>query len=222
MTAPDGRRYNGASADARRAERRARFLDAALTVAARDGAAAVSARSLCAESGLHARYFRESFDAAGQALGEAFDEVIAELMRTVGEQIAAVPADAPDPIAARVRAGVRASFAALEDDPRRGVLLTGADGVPELLARREALVDTLAAAMAAQALEILDDPPTPGEALLSARLTAMGAVALGVATRTGRVAASNREVEEIIVASILGNRNLKDTLRLVRGVDAPL
>lgn len=216
-TAADGRRYNGVSAEARRDERRARFLDAALTVAARDGVAAVSARALCAESGLHARYFREAFASSDEALEAAFDGFTLAVMGSAAEEIAAVPADAPDALIRRVRAGVHACLVAMEADPRRAALLVGADTHTGLHARREALVDLLVAAMAAQAKEMLDDPPDDHDALLSARLIAVGGLHLGIAARSGRIPATTEQVEDIMVASILGNRDLAAVLRQVRG-----
>ena len=48
------------------------------------------------------------------------------------------------------------TLAAMDDDPRRSALLMSADVHPGLRDRREALTDLLAAAMAAQAAELLD------------------------------------------------------------------
>ncbi|BDD83549.1 TetR family transcriptional regulator [Tsukamurella pulmonis] len=216
MTETEGRRYSGVSADARRAERRGRFLDAALTVVARDGVAAASARSLCAESGLHARYFREAFASPDDVLAEAFDAMAQTLMADVAAAIAAVPVDATDAVERKVRAGVRGSLTAIAADPRWAALLTSADVHPGLRDRREALTDRLAAAMAAQAQEILDDPPAPEDALLSARLIAVGGMHLSIAASAGRIDASPAVVEEIMVASILGNRELSAVLRRLR------
>lgn len=216
MTQTEGRRYSGASAAARRDERRARFLDASLTVVARDGVGAVSARSLCAESGLHARYFREAFDSPDQVLTEAFDAMAASVMERVAASIAAVPADAADAVERKVRAGVHGSLAAMDDDPRRSALLMSADVHPGLRDRREALTDLLAAAMAAQAAELLDDPPDPVDAQLSARLIAVGGMHLAIAARAGRIDASPLLVEEIMVAGILSNRDLRGVLGRLR------
>lgn len=217
MTGTDGRRYSGVSAEARRDERRARFVDAALTVAARDGVGAVSARSLCAESGLHARYFRETFDSPDQVLAEAFDAMAASVVADAQAAIAAVPEGGAEGIERKVRAGVRASLASMNVDPRRAVLLMGADLHPGLRARREALIDLLAGAMAAQAAELLDDPPDPLDARLSARLIVVGGIDLAIAARSGRIDAEPQRIEEIMVAGILGNRELTAVLRRLRG-----
>ncbi|WP_336671588.1 TetR/AcrR family transcriptional regulator [Tsukamurella sp. USMM236] len=220
MTETEGRRYSGASAEARREERRARFLDAALTVVARDGVAAVSARSLCAEAGLHARYFREAFDSPDDVLTAAFDVMAAELMGDVATAIAAVAPEAPDVVERKVRAGVRSSLGAISADPRRSALLVGADVHPGLRARREALIDLLAGAMAAQAEEILDDPPEHEDAQLSARMIAVGGMHLAIAASAGRIDASPTTVEEIMVAGILSNRELSAVLRRLREVSS--
>lgn len=216
MTETEGRRYSGASAADRRDERRARFLDAALTVVARDGVAAVSARSLCAEAGLHARYFREAFDSPDEALTAAFDAMAAGLMADVAGAIAAVAPEDPDVVERKVRAGVRGSLRAISDDPRRSALLISADVHPGLRERREALIDLLAGAMAAQAEEILDDPPEHADAQLSARMIAVGGMHLAIAARAGRIDASPTRVEEIMVAGILSNRELPALLRRLR------
>ncbi|CAM3731074.1 hypothetical protein ACXYTP_18810 [Tsukamurella ocularis] len=216
MTETEGRRYSGASAAARRDERRARFLDAALTVVARDGVAAVSARSLCAETGLHARYFREAFDTPDQVLTEAFDAMAAAVLQGAADSIAAVPTGAADAVERKVRAGVHGSLRPLGDDPRRAALLMSADVHPGLWERREALTDLLAAAMVAQAEELLDDPPDPADARLSARLITVGGMHLAIAARAGRVDASPQLVEEIMVAGILSNRDLRGVLGRLR------
>ncbi|KXO97805.1 TetR/AcrR family transcriptional regulator [Tsukamurella pseudospumae] len=215
MTESDGRRYSGVAAGARREERRVRFLDAALTVVARDGVAAVSARSLCAESGLHARYFREAFDSPDQVLTEAFDLLAEAVMARVAGAIGAVP-DGPDVLERKVRAGVRGSLAAVDDDDRRAALLMSADVHPGLRDRREALIDLLAGAMAAQAAEILDDPPDPADALLSARLIVVGGMHLSIAAAAGRIDATVEVIEEVMVADILSNRELAEVLRRLR------
>ncbi len=216
MTQTEGRRYSGATAAARREERRARFLDAAFTVVARDGVAAVSARSLCAESGLHARYFREAFDSPDQVLTEAFDAMAEAVMAAVAAAIDAVPDDAGDGVERKVRAGVHGSLVAMDSDPRRSALLMSADVHPGLRDRREALIDLLAGAMAAQAAEILDDPPEPADALLSARIIAVGGMHLAIAARAGRIEASPAVVEDIMVGGILSNSELSAVLRRVR------
>ncbi|NMD58078.1 MULTISPECIES: TetR/AcrR family transcriptional regulator [Tsukamurella] len=219
MTETEGRRYSGVSAEARRDERRARFVDAALTVAAREGVAAVSARSLCAESGLHARYFRETFDSPDQVLAEAFDAMAATVVADARTAIASVPEGGADGIERKVRAGVHGSLAAMSADPRRAALLMGADLHPGLRDRREALVDLLAGVMAGQAAELLDDPPDPVDARLSARLIVVGGIDLAIAARAGRIDASPERIEQIMVAGILGNRELTAVLRRLRGAD---
>ncbi|MBS4102356.1 hypothetical protein [Tsukamurella paurometabola] len=218
MTETEGRRYSGASAAARRDERRGRFLDAALTVVARDGLAAVSARALCAEAGLHARYFREAFASTDEVLDAAFDEVTAAVMRALADRIASIPPEAEDVVVRRVRAAVHASTVALDDDPRRTALLIAADGHAGLRARLDALVDLLAAAMVAQAEEILDDPAPAADAALAARLLVVGGLRLGIAANAGRIAAPPEQIEDVVVATILANRDFAALLRQVRGV----
>ena len=123
---------------------------------------------------------------------------------------------AADAVERKVRAGVHGSLAAMDDDPRRSALLMSADVHPGLRDRREALTDLLAAAMAAQAAELLDDPPDPVDAHLSARLIAVGGMHLAIAARAGHIDASPLLVEEIMVAGILSNRDLRGVLGRLR------
>jgi AcrR family transcriptional regulator len=66
------RRYSGQSFEARQAERRARLVAAALEVAGRTGLDATSVAAICAEAGLTARYFYESFPNRDAIFVEAY------------------------------------------------------------------------------------------------------------------------------------------------------
>lgn len=203
MIESEAGRYSGAPATARRDERRSRLLDAALTVVARDGVGAVSARSLCAEAGLHARYFCEVFEAPDQVLTEAFDAIAVAVIGDAAAGIAAVPPGTADAGERKVRACVRGLFAAIDDDPRRAAVLVSADVHPGLSDRRDVLIAQLAGAMAAHAEELLDGPPEPADSQLAAWLIAVGGLHLSVAARAGRIDASPAVVEEITIGGFL-------------------
>lgn len=79
------RRYSGQSFEDRQAERRARLVRAALEVAGRSGLEGASVAAICAQAGLTARYFYESFPSRDAIFVEAYrmaqDEVLAAIAR---------------------------------------------------------------------------------------------------------------------------------------------
>src|SRR3984885_4520719 len=81
MTKPsEKRRYSGQSFEDRQAERRARLVKAAAVVAARHGLEGTSVAAICAEAGLTARYFYESFPGREAIFVEAYRAVQDELL----------------------------------------------------------------------------------------------------------------------------------------------
>lgn len=81
------RRYSGQSFEDRQAERRAKLVRAALEVAGRAGRAGATVAAICAEAGLTARYFYESFASREAIFVEAYrlaqDELLAEMGRHI-------------------------------------------------------------------------------------------------------------------------------------------
>lgn len=107
---------------------------AAFDLFGRGGEAALSVRSVCRETGLHHRYFYESFTDVNDLLGAMYDSVYAELRRT----LTAATVDLPDD-RSRLRAGIRAVLDFSAADPRRGqILFTAAPANPVLTERRSA------------------------------------------------------------------------------------
>lgn len=74
------RRYSGQSFENRQAERRERLIRAAVLVAGRVGLEAASVAAICAEAGLTARYFYESFPTREAIFVEAYRAVQNELL----------------------------------------------------------------------------------------------------------------------------------------------
>jgi AcrR family transcriptional regulator len=74
------RRYSGQSFEDRQAERRARLVKAAAMVASRAGFDGTSVAAICAEAGLTARYFYESFPSREAIFVEAYRLVQDELL----------------------------------------------------------------------------------------------------------------------------------------------
>jgi len=102
------RRYGGASFEDRLAERKRRLMLAAIDVFERSGRDGASVATICAEAGLTARYFYESFPNLDALFLEAYQAVQHELLAEIGRA-----AQGRDP----VRAALKAFFAALAAHP---------------------------------------------------------------------------------------------------------
>jgi AcrR family transcriptional regulator len=138
MTSPT--RWAGVPLTDRRAERRARLIDAAFRLFGDGGEAAVAVRSVCRECGLNTRYFYESFADTDDLLGAVYDKVSAAL----AEEVEAAVTQAGDSLRDRTRAGIAAVLGFSSVDPRRGrILFTDARANPVLTARRAATEDLL-------------------------------------------------------------------------------
>ncbi|MFC4606123.1 TetR/AcrR family transcriptional regulator [Rhodococcus kronopolitis] len=91
MSTPDStRNYGGRSVADRRADRRARFLDAALTVFADKSYANSTISDVCAEAGLSRRQFYEAFAGREEVLVALYDDI----QRDAGAAIASAYAAA--------------------------------------------------------------------------------------------------------------------------------
>ncbi len=80
------RRYGGVPLAERQAERRDRLVRAAVTVSARTGREGASVAAICAEAGLTARYFYESFPNRDALFLAAFSRVQDELFARITAQ----------------------------------------------------------------------------------------------------------------------------------------
>jgi AcrR family transcriptional regulator len=81
------RRYSGRSFADRQTDRRARLVRAALDVAGRFGFEGTSVAAICAEAGLTARYFYESFPSREAIFVEAYRFAQQELLEDIEEFI---------------------------------------------------------------------------------------------------------------------------------------
>ena len=82
--AAEKRRYSGQSFEDRQAERREKLIVAAVMVAGRVGLEGASVAAICAEAGLTARYFYESFPTREAIFVEAYRKVQDELLSRIG------------------------------------------------------------------------------------------------------------------------------------------
>lgn len=116
---PSPRRYAGASAPERQAQRRERILDAGFDVFGREGYRNTTMRLICAQARLTERYFYESFS----SVDEVFKAVHKRLSVEVSQQIMVSVLMQPDDPVAQTRAGLTAFFEYIKADPRRAQIL---------------------------------------------------------------------------------------------------
>jgi AcrR family transcriptional regulator len=114
-----GRRYGGRTHEQRRAERRARFLQAGLELFAVRGFQATTIEALCAEAGLAARYFYEEYGDREALLRELYDTLVAAQAEALQAALEAAPLE----LRAQVRAGLTALLDRFSEDERRARIL---------------------------------------------------------------------------------------------------
>ncbi len=142
------RPYGGVSAEERRAERRARLIEAGLELLGERGWAGTTVRGVCAEAGLSERYFYENFGDRDRLLAAIFDRVAAEAARGIVTAVEAAPHDAD----AKARAAIDAFVRLLAEDPRRArAMLVESLGNEALQERREQAFRSFAALISEKA-----------------------------------------------------------------------
>jgi len=142
------RRYSGQSAEDRQEGRRAKLIRAALEVAGRFGLEGTSIAAICAEAGLTARYFYESFPSRDAIFVEAYRLAQDELLADIAETI-----DAKDPVAS----ALTGFFSVLKSHPgaARVFLLDLDDHGPAMKAASLEAAGKFAALFAAKARDHL-------------------------------------------------------------------
>lgn len=128
------RPYRGVPAEERRAQRRARFIEAGLELIGTRGVAAVRLDDLCEEAGLTKRYFYESFQTLDDLAGAVFDSVVEGLSAVSLEAVASSGWRNPRP-------ALDAITRHLVADPRQVHLLLVEAHSPGLVAKRGQLID---------------------------------------------------------------------------------
>lgn len=110
-----GRTYKGVSNDERRAERRARLVEAAVKVYGAVGYHSATVRAICAEAGLTERYFYESFEKGEALLAAAYLSVMERLS---GEVMSAIAQLAPPAeMGTLVRTALHTYYTLLRENP---------------------------------------------------------------------------------------------------------
>lgn len=193
-TAPVRRKWRGVEPDTRTAERRGRLVDAAIALLSTEGLGGTTVRAVCATSGLHNRYFYESFEDIDALLVAVFDQ-LAEAFLT---HITAAADQAGEDPKARLRAVMDAAVAVVEDQRDLVRILTvEAAGSDALNRRRIAMLHHIAEMIEADAYRSYGKPP-PGERIgaVSARFMAGGLAELMVAWVEGELPGSARELAD--------------------------
>ncbi|MEU0496918.1 TetR/AcrR family transcriptional regulator [Mycobacterium sp. NPDC006124] len=127
----DVRPYRGVQARDRVAERRRRLLDAGLRLlGGSDSPPDLTVRAVCAEAGITARYFYESFTDKDALVAAVFDQVVADIAATTQAAVAAAPPEEQN------RAGIANLVTAVAADTRVGRVLFNPRLTNAVLARK--------------------------------------------------------------------------------------
>ena len=195
--------YRGVGADERRAERRARLLEAALELVGSGGWQAATVRAVCAHAKLTTRYFYESFESREAMLLALFDAITQEAATKVIVAVAEAPGDAE----AKARAAIGSFVDLLVEDPRKArVAFTEAEGNDALLRRRRDGRRMFARLIAEQARAFYGAPPAHVDHIVevTATLLAAGLAELLIAWLDGDVAATRDELVDDVAALFAG------------------
>ncbi|WP_435771990.1 TetR/AcrR family transcriptional regulator [Nocardioides sp. SYSU DS0651] len=193
--------YRGVSAEDRVASRRARLLEATLSVWA-DPAARTTMTAVCAEAGLTERYFYESFRTLEEAQRAVLDAVAAEIEERT---LAAAAAAGTDPVE-RAGALIATFIDLLRDDPRKGrVAIVEAGAMPALRERRTELLRHFAGLLTDEAHEMRGLPRRDQHTEELAGLFFVGGMAeLVTAWIEGALEFTPEEILDVAIRSFLG------------------
>ncbi|WP_205695496.1 TetR/AcrR family transcriptional regulator [Conexibacter sp. SYSU D00693] len=188
------RAYGGQSAEARRAGRRERLMDAAYTLLTEHGPAALTVTGVCGAAKLTARYFYEHFDnreALVQAIVEAETDAVIEATLAAALTAEGGPQE-------RAVAATRALLATTDADPRR---LRMAQEHDELVLRmRQVVADRMVERLVEHA-EVAWGPMAgdvrPERLRLAASLAVGGVLQLVADWAAGQTAMDRDELAEV-------------------------
>jgi AcrR family transcriptional regulator len=156
------RPYRGLGPDERRAQRRARLIEAAVAVYGERGYRHATVKAVCEAAGLTERYFYESFANSEELLIAGFNAVT---FGVFGEVMAAAQ-DAGRSRKARSRAMLQTYFAALQREPRSArVFLVEIRGVSREV---DKAFDTALREIGRQVAQVVAPPSGQDDELLQA------------------------------------------------------
>ncbi|WP_067566483.1 TetR/AcrR family transcriptional regulator [Nocardia acidivorans] len=170
-----GRQYGGRAVTERKAERRQRFLDAAIQIFGERGYANCSLADVCAAAGLSKRQFYEEFATREDVLVAAYDQIQDKAAAALANALAGLGPD-PDPIDT-VTLVLSAFLSSVGSDPNRAkVAFVEVVGVSQAMeehrrARRHAWIGVIRQALeplAGPGARIRGNPEMAGSALIGA------------------------------------------------------
>lgn len=172
MADQEPRVWGGTTLDARRAERRARILDAAFMLMGEGGSAAVTVRGVCRATKLSERYFYESFSDREELVLAVYDTTVERAQHEIVDA-----ADKAPDVESSARATMDAYMRFLEDDPRRArILLQEPVADPALARHRSAVLPSFAELLKERFAALPDGPDDKDADLTAAAL--VGAVVM--------------------------------------------
>jgi AcrR family transcriptional regulator len=203
-TEPVRRKWRGVDPDARTAERRQRIIEAAIDLLSTEGLGGTTVRAVCARTGLHSRYFYESFPSIETLLVAVFDLLSAQFV----DFVTAAADQAGDDPRARIQAVMAATAEVFQQQTELVRILTiQAIGNEELNQRRIGMLHRIAGMIEADAYRTYGAPP-PGEriAAVSARFLAGGLAELFIAWIDGELSGTiddlGRDAADVIMAFV--------------------
>jgi AcrR family transcriptional regulator len=191
---PVRRKWRGVEPGARTADRRQRCIDAAIALLSTAGIGGTTVRAVCAQGGLHNRYFYESFDDMDALLVAVFDQLAAIFLA----DITAAADGAGDDPRARLQAVMKAVAQVVERETYLVRILTvEATGNEELNRRRIRMLHHFAELIEEDAYRTYGRPPS-GERItaVSARFLAGGLAELFVAWVDGAMEGTLEELSQ--------------------------
>jgi AcrR family transcriptional regulator len=206
---PAQRTYGGATADERRARRRAALLDATLDVISSDGMKKLGVKEVCARARLNDRYFYESFRDCDEVVLALTDDLAADAMAAFAATLTSTEAE----LRTRVRACVETAVEFVTVDPRRGRLLVESQATEALRQRRQQFVVLLAEIMAQQGSELLGDAaPTDVDRNLIGLTIVSGGLDLAAMWLSGELDVGRDHFTDFFTAFILASIHLPAAL----------
>lgn len=196
------RAYGGVPAEQRQAARRARLVDAALTVIGEEGTGALTVHRVCRTAGLNERYYYESFPKLDDLILAAAEDAGSRLVTA----LVAAMAGAEDDPQERATAVIGAGVDLLAADPRLGRLVVESAGHPVLTRVRAELTQGLVAMIieaGLSTLKIEHSPAVEKDATFAATMLLGGLVEVLTAWTAGSLPLDRDEVVERCVEVFL-------------------
>ncbi len=200
--ADDRRRrgWAGVPPDERRAERRARLLDAAYELLGSEGWDRTTVRAVCQRAQLNPRYFYESFADLDALVVAVYDRIVEDMAASVVR----AQAEAPPGVRAQTRAAIDSIVRFVDDDRRRGrVLYVEALGSEALNRRRIETGHRLVEAIARDAAARAETPAVEQLSRVGASMLVGGFGELLAAWLDGRIELDRDELVEDATALFL-------------------